>query len=158
MLEAAAGLRRSIAVFGDDYPTPDGTCIRDYIHVADLADAHVRALDRLAAGGEPALALNLGNGAGFSVMEVIEAARRVTGRPIPVEIRPARPGDPPSLVADAARARELLGWRPRFGALDCQLAHAWRWLTAPGHGPDSEAATAGPRHSKEMAFETANES
>ncbi|SMF59135.1 UDP-arabinose 4-epimerase [Tistlia consotensis] len=137
VLEAAAGLRPEIAIFGEDYPTADGTCIRDYIHVADLAQAHLLALDRLS-GAEGTDAFNLGNGAGFSVRQVVEAARRVTGRPIAVRVRAARPGDPPVLVADAGRARSDLGWRPRHSALDEQLAHAWQWLTAPGRRPRAD--------------------
>jgi len=126
VLDAAAGRRGSITVFGEDYATPDGTCIRDYIHVTDLADAHVRALGwlRTAPGFH---AFNLGNGAGFSVLEVIEAARRVTGRSIPVETGDRRPGDPDRLVGDATAAREHLGWQPRYDALGTILETAWRW-------------------------------
>ena len=129
VLETAAGLRPEIRVFGDSYPTADGTCIRDYIHVSDLADAHVLALEWLSQA--PGVhAFNLGNGAGFSVAEVIAAARRVTGHSIPVRIEDRRPGDPPVLVADAARARSVLGWQPRLGDLDVQIAHAWQWMGA----------------------------
>jgi len=130
VLDAAAGRRAGIDIFGDDYDTPDGTCIRDYIHVADLADAHVGALRWLLGGGQQAF-LNLGNGNGFSVREVVETARRVTGRPIPVNIRPRRDGDPPALVGDARAARDLLGWQPQRAALEVQVADAWRWHQRP---------------------------
>ncbi|MGC2855121.1 UDP-glucose 4-epimerase GalE [Novispirillum sp. DQ9] len=126
VLQVAAGRRDCIRVFGDDYPTPDGTCIRDYIHVCDLADAHVLALRHLLAGGD-SLELNLGNGAGYSVREVIDTARAVTGHAIPAITEPRRPGDPPVLVGDAAKARALLGWVPRRPALADQIADAWRW-------------------------------
>jgi UDP-glucose 4-epimerase len=120
-----------VTVFGDDYPTPDGTCLRDYIHVADLAEAHLAALEATAADDQrtdEALALNLGTSDGFSVREVLEAAERIVGRPIPQQIGERRPGDPPSLVADAARARELLGWEPRRRSLDEMIGSAWEWL------------------------------
>ncbi len=121
-LAGAAPLR----VFGDDYDTPDGTCIRDYIHVLDLASAHVRALEYLAAG-EPSAAMNLGNGAGFSVLEVIDACRRVTGRDIPCQLAPRRPGDPPRLVARAHRARQELTWHPQHADIETIVETAWRW-------------------------------
>jgi len=126
ILDAALGRRAQIDVFGTDYPTPDGTAIRDYIHVTDLADAHVRALAHLERGGD-SMALNLATGQGHSVREVIAAAERVTGRRIPRREAARRPGDPPALVADAARARALLGWTPRHSDLDSILATAWRW-------------------------------
>lgn len=126
VLQVASGRRPHIAVYGDDYDTPDGTCVRDYIHVTDLCQAHLLALRHLLAGHGSAR-YNLGNGNGFSVREVIEAARRVTGHPIPEVIEPRRPGDPPRLVADARRARDVLGWRPRFTDLDTIIAHAWQW-------------------------------
>lgn len=126
VLQAASGRRPAITVFGRDYDTPDGTCIRDYIHVADLVDAHVLALDYLKQGGESA-AFNLGNGNGFSVQEVIETARRLTGRDIPVVDAARRLGDPPRLVAEASKARSVLGWQPRFGDLETIVAHAWTW-------------------------------
>lgn len=126
VLQAASGRRSAITVFGRDYDTPDGTCIRDYIHVADLVDAHALALDYLHYGGKSA-AFNLGNGNGFSVHEVIEAARRVTGREIRVVDAPRRPGDPPRLVADASKARSVLGWQPRYGNLETIIGHAWAW-------------------------------
>jgi UDP-glucose 4-epimerase len=129
VLRAAEG-RGEISVFGDDYPTPDGTCIRDYIDVADLADAHVMALVATAAGDprtDAALVCNLGNGDGFSVRQVLEAAEKVVGRPIPHRIVPRRPGDPPVLVASARRAAEVLGWQPRRTALEEMIASAWSW-------------------------------
>ena len=126
VLDAAAGRRPALTVFGDDYATPDGTCIRDYIHVTDLADAHVRALKVLEQGSN-SRAYNLGNGAGFSVREVISAAEAITGRRVPVNIGARRPGDPPRLVGDAARARDELGWSPRYAGLDDILQTAWAW-------------------------------
>jgi UDP-arabinose 4-epimerase len=126
VLQAALGQRDRIDVFGTDYPTPDGTAIRDYIHVQDLADAHLRAIEHLFAGG-PAAALNLGTGRGHSVREVIAAAEAVGGRPVPWRAAPRRPGDPPILVADPSRAAELLGWRPALSDLDTILATALAW-------------------------------
>ena len=126
VLQAASGRRPHIAVYGRDYDTPDGTCIRDYIHVSDLCEAHWLALQSLWAGG-PSQAYNLGNGLGFSVQQVIATAQRVTGRSIPVVEGPRRPGDPARLVADAALARQRLGWQPRHAELDTIVAHAWRW-------------------------------
>jgi UDP-glucose-4-epimerase GalE len=126
VLMAADGTLPRIDVFGTDYPTPDGTCIRDYIHVADLADGHVRALDYLQRSGA-STAINLGTGRAFSVREVIAAAERVTGRRIPVHEGPRRAGDPPVLVADATRARTLLGFAPRFTEVEPIVATAWRW-------------------------------
>jgi UDP-glucose 4-epimerase len=126
VLQAAAGRRSHIGIFGDDYSTPDGTCIRDYIHIGDLCEAHLLALDRLMAEDRN-LAFNLGNGTGFSVREVIEAARRVTGRPIAERVSPRRAGDPARLVADSARARAELGWKPRYADLETIVAHAWSW-------------------------------
>jgi len=126
LLDAAAGDAAGFTVFGDDYPTPDGTCIRDYIHVSDLADAHVRALRDLLQGGESA-ALNVGTGRGWSVRALVDIARKVTGRDIPVRVGPRRPGDPPALVSDPALARARLGWSPRFDDIAVQMAHAWAW-------------------------------
>ncbi len=126
VLDAAAGRRPDIAMFGEDYPTPDGTCLRDYIHVADLADAHVLALKRLIGGGETRF-FNLGNGNGFSVREVIATAKQVTGRDFAVRVAARRAGDPPSLVADATQAKATLGWVPQRAALQVQIADAWRW-------------------------------
>jgi UDP-arabinose 4-epimerase len=127
VLFAAMGREPSIKIFGKDYPTPDGTCIRDYVHVSDLADAHVAAIEWLAAG-KASNSFNLGNGRGFSVAEVINTAAQVTAQSVPVEICPRRPGDPPILVSDSSKARELLGWVPRFPGLDDQIAHAWAWF------------------------------
>lgn len=126
ILQVASGRRPHITVYGEDYPTPDGTCIRDYIHVSDLCQAHLLALQQLLAGGGSAR-YNLGNGNGYSVREVIAAARRVSGHPIPVQTGPRRLGDPPVLVADARAARQVLGWQPRHADLDTLLAHAWAW-------------------------------
>ncbi|MGB8028256.1 MAG: UDP-glucose 4-epimerase GalE [Terracidiphilus sp.] len=129
VLDVALGRRPSIRIFGDDYPTPDGTCIRDYIHVSDLAEAHVLALAALDAQHENQgpLIYNLGNGQGFSVREVIESARRVTGHPIPAELHPRRPGDPAVLVAGSAKAIRELGWNPRYTELDEIIRTAWAW-------------------------------
>jgi UDP-glucose-4-epimerase GalE len=118
-----------LMVFGNDYPTPDGTCVRDYIHVTDLCDAHLRAANRLLSGDCTAFeAYNLGNGSGCSVLEVIKACRQVTGVDIRYRVAPRRPGDPPRLVADADRARTKLGWVPRFTGLDTIVETAWRWM------------------------------
>ncbi|HYD29395.1 MAG TPA: UDP-glucose 4-epimerase GalE [Azospirillaceae bacterium] len=124
--EVAVGAREEMAIFGDDYPTPDGTCVRDYIHVSDLADAHVAALRYLLKGGE-SVTLNCGYGHGASVREVIEAMERVLGRPLPVRVGPRRPGDPPELVAGCARIRETLGWTPRYDDLLFIVATALSW-------------------------------
>ncbi|MDO5626069.1 MAG: UDP-glucose 4-epimerase GalE [Pseudomonadota bacterium] len=126
VLQAAAGRRPHVTVFGDDYDTPDGTCIRDYIHVMDLADAHWQALRYLADGGATA-AFNLGNGDGYSVRQVLEAAREVTGRPIPMQMGLRRAGDPARLVANAGLARQVLGWQPRLASLHTIVGDAWRW-------------------------------
>jgi UDP-glucose 4-epimerase len=125
VLDVALGRRASIRIYGEDYPTPDGTCIRDYIHVSDLADAHLLALEKLES--ESRLVYNLGNGHGFSVREVIESARRVTGHPIPAEIHPRRPGDPAVLVASSEKAIRELGWKPRYTQLDDIVRTAWEW-------------------------------
>jgi len=124
ILQVASGRRAHIGVHGDDYPTPDGTCVRDYIHVEDLCSAHLLALRQLLEGAGSAR-YNLGNGNGFSVSEVIDAVRRVTGHPIPVVIGARRAGDPPALVANANAARAQLGWTPRYADLDTIVAHAW---------------------------------
>ncbi len=125
LLDVALGLRSSIKIYGTDYPTPDGTCIRDYIHVADVGRAHLLALDAL--DTKDALLYNLGNGRGFSVREVLDAVRRVTGHPIPAIEEPRRPGDPAILVADAAKIAAELGWKPQTAALDEIIASAWTW-------------------------------
>lgn len=125
ILDVALGRREKIFIFGDDYPTPDGTCIRDYIHVADLADAHILALHALSTQDQ--MIYNLGNGNGFSVREVIESARRVTGHPIPVEVKARRAGDPARLVASSAQAKAKLGWQPKHPRIDDIVASAWAW-------------------------------
>jgi UDP-glucose-4-epimerase GalE len=132
ILQVALGQRDEITVFGDDYPTPDGTCIRDYIHVDDLGRAHIAALERLETGTE--LKLNLGTGEGASVMEVIDAARRVTGHAIPHRVVPRRPGDPPRLVADASLARKTLDWTPKYVGIEPIVASAWGWHKAHPNG------------------------
>jgi len=126
VLQAASSRLPLITVYGRDYDTPDGTCIRDYIHVMDLAQAHWLALQYLMDGGQSAV-FNLGNGNGFSVQEVIDVARRVTGHPIAIAEGPRRAGDPPRLVADARRAREVLGWQPQYADLATIVQHAWAW-------------------------------
>lgn len=131
VLQAAAGRRPHVSVFGRDYDTPDGTCIRDYVHVSDLCEAHWLALCSLL-DGAPSQAYNLGNGQGFSVQQVIDAARHVTGRPIHVHEQPRRPADPARLVANASLARQRLGWRPRFADLPTLIEHAWRWEQTHG--------------------------
>jgi UDP-glucose 4-epimerase len=129
ILDVALGRRASIRIYGDDYATPDGTCIRDYIHVSDLADAHLLAVKALEteAAAKNRLIFNLGNGQGFSVREVIESARRVTGHAIPAELHPRRPGDPTVLVAGSDRAIRELGWKPRYTQLDDIVRTAWIW-------------------------------
>jgi UDP-glucose 4-epimerase len=126
VLMAAMGKRADIGIFGTDYPTPDGTCIRDYIHVADLADAHVLGMEYLLKGGASDR-FNLGNGNGFSVKEVIEKAREVTGQPIVAVEHDRRPGDPPALVGSGDKARQVLGWNPQYADLGVILSHAWQW-------------------------------
>lgn len=128
VIKAAQGERESIAVFGDDYPTKDGTCVRDYIHVSDLAHAHALSLDYLRAGN-PSTAINLGNGKGYSVLEVVEAAREVTGQEIAIEMQERRAGDPSHLVADAAKAGAVLGWKPQHPELAEIIGSAWKWHT-----------------------------
>jgi UDP-arabinose 4-epimerase len=127
VLFAAMGRQPSINIFGNDYPTHDGTCIRDYVHVSDLADAHVAAVAWLAAGN-PSNSFNLGNGLGFSVAEVIRTTEQVTGLPVRTEMCARRLGDPPVLVSDSRKARELLGWTSKFPGLDQQITHAWTWF------------------------------
>lgn len=126
VLDTALGRRPSIAIYGDDYPTPDGTCIRDYIHVADLVDAHILALIYLEKGGQTAF-YNLGNGQGFSVNEVIETARQVTGKKIKTVFFPRQAGDAAVLIGDARLAMKNLGWSPQFSSLETQISHAWEW-------------------------------
>jgi UDP-glucose 4-epimerase len=136
VVSAALGRLPFVSVFGGDYPTPDGTAIRDYIHVADLCSAHVLALEHLRRGGVSEF-INLGNGQGYSVMEVIETTRRVSGRQIEVQIEPARAGDPSRLVADAGKARSLLGWQPKFPDLEVIIRTAWDWHQAHPNGYES---------------------
>jgi UDP-glucose 4-epimerase len=137
VLAAAAGKLPFVSVFGGDYPTPDGTCIRDYIHVTDLCSAHTLALEHLRRGGASEF-INLGNGHGYSVLEVIETARRVTGRDVEVRMEQARAGDPARLVADASKARAVLGWRTEYPELEAIIGTAWDWhRTHPeGYGPE----------------------
>jgi UDP-glucose 4-epimerase len=125
ILDVALGRRASIKIFGQDYPTKDGTCVRDYIHVQDLADAHLLALGAL--NEKSRLIYNIGNGQGFTVREVIDSVRRVTGRPIAVEEHPRRPGDPAVLVASSEKIKAELGWRPKFAELDQIISSAWEW-------------------------------
>jgi UDP-glucose 4-epimerase len=126
VLYAAQGKLPHISIFGDDYPTPDGTAIRDYIHISDLSQAHLLALEHLRAGKQSEF-INLGNGQGFSVLEVVEAARKITGKEIEAKIAPRRPGDPSRLVADARKAREVLGWNPQFADIESIIESAWNW-------------------------------
>jgi UDP-glucose 4-epimerase len=133
VLDAAVGRRAKVSVFGADYPTPDGTAVRDYIHVEDLGEAHLLALRHLRGGATSEL-LNLGNGTGYSVLEVIETARRVTGRDVPFEKTARREGDPPRLVADARRARSVLGWAPKRPSLEDVVRSAWEWRQSHPHG------------------------
>jgi UDP-glucose 4-epimerase len=133
MLEAIEGRRPALTLHGSDYPTPDGTCVRDYVHVADLAEAHVLGLQRLLGGGAPGV-FNLGTGRGFSVREVIDQSRIVTNRPVPVVEGPRRAGDAAALVCGGDRARRELGWEPRRSTLREMIADAWRWSRGPGYG------------------------
>ena len=133
ILQVPLGKRDHITVFGEDYPTPDGTCLRDYIHVVDLADAHVRALDYLRQGGESNI-FNLGNGQGFSVKEMIAAAEKATGRSIKVEIGARRAGDPAQLIASSEKARTVLGWKPQFTDVEQVIGTAWKWHESHPHG------------------------
>lgn len=133
ILQVPTGRRDHITVFGDDYPTPDGTCLRDYIHVVDLADAHVLALEYLRKGGESDI-FNLGNGQGFSVKEMIAAAEKATGRSIKVEIGARRAGDPAQLIASSEKARTVLGWKPQFTDVEQVIGTAWKWHESHPHG------------------------
>ena len=137
VLRAAQGHIPAVSVFGDDYPTPDGTPIRDYIHVADLGAAHILALDHLRKGGE-SQQINLGNGHGYSVMEVIETARQITQSPIPVNIEPRRAGDPSRLIADATKAREVLGWKPAYPDLASIIRSDWEWRSRRTQSTNAE--------------------
>ena len=129
LLQVAQGKREKAMLFGDDYDTPDGTCIRDYIHILDLAQAHEKALYAPKSGH-----YNLGTGSGLSVMQILEAARKVTGHPIPAEVVPRRPGDPPRLIADSTRARQELGWKPQFENAEAIIASVWKWLQKHPNG------------------------
>lgn len=133
ILQVPNGQREKISIFGDDYPTKDGTCIRDYIHVSDLAQAHILALDHLLQGGESDV-FNLGNGVGFTVKEVIDVTRAVTGHPIPAETCPRRAGDPAQLIASSKKAVEQLGWKPKYNDLNTIIASAWKWHSAHPRG------------------------
>jgi len=133
ILQVPTGRRDHITVFGDDYPTPDGTCLRDYIHVVDLADAHVLALEYLRKGGASDI-FNLGNGQSFSVKEMIAAAEKATGRSIKVEIGARRAGDPAQLIASSEKARSVLGWKPQFTDVEQVIGTAWRWHEHHPHG------------------------
>lgn len=133
ILQVPNGQREKISIFGDDYATKDGTCIRDYIHVSDLAQAHILALDHLLHGGESDV-FNLGNGVGFTVKEVIDVARAVTGHPIPAETCPRRAGDPAQLIASSQKAVEQLGWKPKYNDLNTIIASAWKWHSAHPRG------------------------
>ncbi len=133
ILQVPNGQRDFISIFGDDYDTKDGTCIRDYIHVTDLAQAHILAMNYLMAGGESNI-FNLGNGVGFTVKEVIDAARKVTGHPIPAKITPRRAGDPAQLIASSEKAKTILGWHPEHADLEEIIATAWNWHKNHPHG------------------------
>lgn len=136
ILQVALGKRDKIMIFGDDYPTADGTCIRDYIHVMDLVDAHILAVERLRKGGESTV-YNLGNGTGFSVKEVVETARKVTGCPIPAEVAERRAGDPAQLIASSEKAVKELGWQPKYAELETIIDSAWKWFKAHPNGYQS---------------------
>ena len=138
ILQVPLGQRDHIAIFGTDYDTPDGTCVRDYIHVSDLAQAHIRALRYLREGGKSDI-FNLGNGVGFSVREVIETARKVTGHPIPATEEARRAGDPSTLIASSAKAKEILGWDPQFDDLETIISTAWKWHQSHPNGYSGRA-------------------
>ena len=133
ILQVPNGQREKISIFGDDYPTKDGTCVRDYIHVTDLAQAHILALDYLLAGGDNDV-FNLGNGVGFTVKEVVDVARTVTGHPIPAQVAPRRAGDPAQLIASSRKAMDVLGWKPRYNDLNTIVATAWAWHKSHPNG------------------------
>lgn len=133
ILQVPNGQREKLSIFGGDYPTKDGTCVRDYIHVTDLAQAHILALDYLLRGGENNV-FNLGNGVGFTNKEVVDVARKVTGHPIPAEIAPRRAGDPAQLVASSEKAKTVLGWKPRYADLEVIVTTAWNWHKAHPNG------------------------
>lgn len=136
VLDAASGRRPHITIFGTDYETPDSTCIRDYVHVADLADVHVKALEYLLSGGKTDV-FNIGSGKGYSVREVIEAAKHITGKQIPVMEGARRPGDPPALVSSSEKAEKVFSWKPRYNNIEVIIKHAWQWyLKRFQHGED----------------------
>ncbi|WP_267201467.1 UDP-glucose 4-epimerase GalE [Limosilactobacillus kribbianus] len=135
ILQVAQGKRKELSIFGDDYNTPDGTNVRDYVHVMDLADAHILALKYLEAGNE-SNAFNLGSSTGFSNKQMLEAAREVTGKPIPAKMAPRRPGDPDSLVAASDKARTILGWKPKYDDVHDIIATAWKWHSTHPKGYD----------------------
>ncbi|MBQ6555080.1 MAG: UDP-glucose 4-epimerase GalE, partial [Firmicutes bacterium] len=137
ILQAAMGVREKIAIFGTDYDTADGTCVRDYIHVTDLADAHIKALEKLERDNTSGI-YNLGNGTGFSVREVIEEAKRVTQRPIKVVEEARRAGDPATLIASSQKAMDELGWKPRYNTLEQIIATAWKWHIEHPKGYDDK--------------------
>jgi UDP-glucose 4-epimerase len=143
VLQVALGKRDKVCIYGDDYDTPDGTCLRDYIHIVDLAQAHMLALTSEHTG-----AFNLGTGTGYSVKEVVEAARKVTGRPIRVEMSPRRPGDPSRLIASSDKAKNILGWKPQFMNLEAIVASAWQWHQAHPDGYRSGGARHGAKSKK----------
>ena len=132
VLKVALGQKDCVQVFGDDYPTPDGTCVRDYVHLEDLCSAHILALEKGIVG-----AFNLGTGKGVSVKEIVETCRKVTGHPIPVKMCPRRPGDPPALYASGERAREILGWNPTHSDIDTIVSDAWEFHKAHPNGLNS---------------------
>lgn len=142
VLKVALGQSEKVQVFGDDYETPDGTCIRDYIHIADLAQAHILAVTSDVTG-----AFNLGNGDGYSVKEVIDVSRKITGKPIKTEMCPRRPGDPPRLIASAAKAKKILGWKPKYADLETIISHAWAWHQANPKGYAQKPKSFFPDHS-----------
>jgi UDP-glucose 4-epimerase len=131
-LQVALGQREQVTIFGDDYPTPDGTCVRDYVHVVDLADAHILAMEALADG--KSRKYNLGSGSGYSVKQLVETAREVTGKPIKAVVGPRRGGDPATLVADSTRIKAELGWNPQYGDLRKILQTAWDWHCSHPNG------------------------
>ncbi len=135
ILQVALGKRKEISIFGEDYDTPDGTCIRDYIHVMDLVDAHLLAIEKLRKTGKSGI-YNLGNGNGFSVKEVIEAARKVTEKEIPAVVAPRRAGDPAKLVASSEKAKKELGWKPQHESLESMIQSAWDWFVQHPNGYD----------------------
>ena len=146
VLQVALGQRENISIYGDDWPTPDGTCVRDYIHVDDLGDAHLRALERLELGC--GIKVNLGTGNGYSVRQIINACREVTGHPIPAKVGPRRAGDPPALVADASEAFKQLGWEPKYKDPTAIIKTAWAWHQANPTGYPNQQPSLKPHRSR----------